>query len=163
MILNQDVDFADAAQEVKTAFLRHPEKMRLNAGTHLYKFTDRPLVPGRPVTPWWFPVEQVRLPSGAIAEGFRTSEERARRIHRSHREYARARAAISERFGNSMTNLLIVALKVPVWGFAGIAGGQPQFPEEQVDAQNVILIGGAHQLWIPGLGYSDVRQVSVIG
>jgi hypothetical protein len=119
MILNEDLRFDAVDASVKRAFLRPPEKLLLSARTHLYKWTDGPLDQGGRVSPWWSFVETTQLPSGVVADGFRVSEERARRIGRTHRELARARAAISGEFKNRLSNLLVIELAVPVWGFAG--------------------------------------------
>ena len=48
-----------------------------------------------------------------------------------------------------MANLLVVQLKVPVWGFAGRCNGQPEFEDEEKDLGHVFLIGGAFQVLIP--------------
>ena len=50
---------------------------------------------GQNISPWWSFVEARTLPSGKFVEGFRVAEERARRLGKSHREFARSRAAIS--------------------------------------------------------------------
>jgi len=50
MIVNEALDFTSAPENVKTAFLRVPEKVRLNAGTQLYRWTDQLLGPSDPVT-----------------------------------------------------------------------------------------------------------------
>lgn len=161
MILNESMRFEDAEASVRKAFLRVPDKMLLAQGVQLYKWTNRPLG-GKPITAWWSFVETTRLPSGTVADGFRTSEERARRIGRTHREFARARAAISGQYTNTMDNLVLVQLKVPAWGFAGYCNGQPEFAEDQPDLKHVVLIGGAAQVWIPNLTLDDVTQIAVV-
>src|SRR4051812_8067573 len=105
MILNEDLRFENADATVKRAFLRVPEKVLLTPPMQLYKWTGRPLLDGSRITPWWWFVQATRLPTGVVAEGFRTSEERARRLGKSHRTFARARAAVSGQFGNTMENL----------------------------------------------------------
>jgi len=164
MILNEDLRFEDADLSTRRAFLRAPEKVLLPARVRLYKWTNRSLSDdiGR-ISPWWSFVESTRLPSGTIVEGFRVSEERAARLQRSHREFARARAAISEQFGNTMTDLLIVRLILPAWGFAGPASGQREFADHRTDLQHVFLIGGAHQIWVPNLTLRHVTTVPVSG
>jgi len=96
-------------------------------------------------------------------EGFSVAEERARRLQKTHRDYVRARVALSGEFGNAMAMLLMVVLVVPVWGFAGQASGQPEFAKKFRDLQHIYLIGGAYQLWIPNLTYSAVRVLQVVG
>ncbi len=162
MTLNDALRFEDAPATVKGAFLRTPEKIQVNAGRQLYKWTTYQLLK-EPITPWWSFVESTRLPSGAMAEGFRVAEERARRIGRSHREFARARAAISDRFDNSMSDLLVVTLTEPVWAFAGQASGQPEFKADEAERRHVFLIGGAWQLWVPNLTLRHVTALPVRG
>src|SRR5689334_18068689 len=102
MALNETLRFEDAPQTVRLAFLRTPERVLVAPHTSLYKWTNAPLIDRTPVSPWWSFVQTTPLPSGSVAEGFRVSEERANRLKKSHRDYARARAAISAEFGNSM-------------------------------------------------------------
>lgn len=162
MILNEDLRFDGVHPTVKRAFLRTPEKMLLTGGVRLYKWTDRRLNDGPGITPWWSFVERTRLPSGAVADGFRVSEERAARLGRSHREFARARAAISDQFANTMSNLLMVQMRLPAWGFAGQASGQREFADDQPELGHVFLIGGAYQVWVPNLTRGYVDQMPVI-
>ena len=60
-----------------------------------------------------------------------------------------------------MTDLLVVSLVEDVWGFAGQASGQPEFKEELADLRNVLLIGGAWQIWIPNLTPRHVSALPV--
>jgi len=163
MILNESLRFDTVDASVKRAFLRPPEKLRLSARTHLYKWTDSPLDQGGRISPWWSFVESTQLPSGVIVDGFRVSEERANRIGRTHREFARSRAAISGQFNNRLSNLLMIELSVPVWGFAGQASGQPEFAKDQPELSNVFLIGGAYQVWVPGLTAIHVKSIPTLG
>ena len=163
MILNEDLQFASVEPTVKRAFLRVPEKMLLTPHIRLCKWTSRPLSDGTRVTPWWSFVESTQLPSGVVADGFRVSEERAARLGRSHREFARSRAAISDQFGNKMTKLLVVQISLPVWGFAGQASGQREFADNQPGLRHVFLIGGAYQIWIPNLSLIHVTAIPVVG
>jgi hypothetical protein len=166
---NLDVDRIDVT--VRRAFLRRPEKLLLKPPIRLYRWANGPLprpdgnrpLPGRlGISPWWSFVESTRLPGGALADGFRVSEERARRIGRTHREFARARAAISGQFDNTMTDLIVVQLVREAWGLGGQASGQPEFAKERADLQHVFLIGGAYQLWIPNLTTTDVQAITVM-
>ena len=163
MILNEGLRFDTVDASVKRAFLRPPEKLQLSPRTHLYKWTDAPFNQGGRVSPWWSFVETTQLPSGAMADGFRVSEERAKRIGRTHRELARSRAAISGQFNNRLSNLLVIELSVPVWGFAGQASGQPEFARNQPELANVFLIGGAYQVWLPGLTPMHVKSIPAVG
>jgi len=155
---NLDPDRIDAT--VRRAFLRRPEKVLLNASTQLCRWSSQPLVDGKGISPWWSFVESTRLPSGMIVDGLRVSQERAQRIGKTDREFARTRAAISGQFRNTMTHLIVVRLVRDVWGLAGQASGQPEFAKQRVDLQHVFLIGGAHQVWIPNLTIADVPTVS---
>ena len=163
MVLNEGVRFESVDPSVKRAFLRTPEKMLLTAPVRLYKWTNRPLSDGARITPWWSFVETTRLPSGAHAEGFHVSEERAKRLGRSHREFSRSRAAISDQFDNTMATLLLVQIRQPVWGFAGQASGQREFADIQTDLANIFLIGGAYQVWVPNLTLHYVNPIPVLG
>jgi hypothetical protein len=120
MYLNEELNFDTAADaDVKRAFLGVPQKLALHAGTKLYKWTSSPLLGPHGITPWWLFVERRVLPDGTIADGFRKSEEYARRLDSSHREHVRIRVSVSEKFNNSMNDLLLVQLAAPVWAFAG--------------------------------------------
>jgi hypothetical protein len=163
MILNEGFRFESVDASVKRAFLRPPEKLLLAARAHLYKWTDNPLVQGDRVSPWWSFVETTQLPSGAMADGFRVSEERAKRIGRTNREFARSRAAISGEFNNRLSKLVVIELSMAVWGFAGQASGQPEFAKDQPELRNVYLIGGAYQVWIPGLTPVHVKSIPATG
>lgn len=162
MILNESLRFDDVDPTVKRAFLRTPDKVLVAPGVRLYKWTNRPLIDGSRITPWWSFVESTRLPSGIVAEGFRVSEERAARLGKSHRDFARARAAISGQFGNTMAHMLLVEINQPVWGLAGLASGQREFADAEVELQHVYLIGGAHQVWVPNLTSQYVRKIPTL-
>jgi hypothetical protein len=71
-------------------------------------------------------------------------------------------AAISDQFGNTMANLLLVETNHPVWGFAGQASGQPEFAAERPNLGHVFLIGGAHQVWVPNLTPQSVREIPTL-
>jgi hypothetical protein len=162
MALNEILEFAAAPPGVKSAFLGDPEKVLLKCGTKLYKWTDYSLEDEhRRITPWWSFVQQTRLPGGFVAEGFRTSEIRARRLGVTHRDLQRVRSAVSERFDNNMQNLLLIELIRDVWGFAGRTSGQPEFRDRAL--ANVYLIGGKGQVWIPHLTRAEVRQIPTVG
>src|SRR5437870_13610197 len=69
LILNENFEFAKADGDTKRAFNGTPIKMRLDARTELYKWTDEPLIRDRGISPWWCFVEDTRLPNGKVAEG----------------------------------------------------------------------------------------------
>jgi hypothetical protein len=157
MFLNAQIEFYSVPQQVKGAFLGVPEKLLLRQGERLYKYTDQTSLPPEKITPWWSFVESRRLRSGLQADGLLRTKELAGRLDRSHRDYQQVRAAISERFNNSMRNLIFAELRVPVWAFAGRASGQPEFKSAALS--NVFLIGGAAQVWIPNLTIAQIHQV----
>jgi hypothetical protein len=163
MILNEDLRFVDLDATVKLAFRGVPDRISLTPNVQLYKWTSHPLVHGTRITPWWSFVQTTRLPSGMVAEGFRIAEERAARLGKSHREFTRARAAVSGQFGNTMSNLLVIRLNVQVWGFAGQASGQREFADEERELRDVYLIGGGHQVWIPNLTPRHVTPIPALG
>ena len=94
MILNEGLRFESVDATVTRAFLRPAEKMLLETRSRLYKWTDSPLNQGGRISPSWSFVETTQLPSGVVADGFRVSEERANRIGRTHREFARSLESI---------------------------------------------------------------------
>jgi hypothetical protein len=102
-------------------------------------------------------------PSGRLVEGFYVAEERAGRLGKSHRQFERSRAAISDQFGNAMTHLIVIRLTVDAWALAGQASGQPEFAKEHSGLQHVVLIGGAQQVWIPNLTPLCVQQLPALG
>lgn len=156
MAHNNDVTIDAMPREHKAAFLKAPAKIELPQGTRVFRLAAGPLPPGVAVSPWWSLVESMDLPNGEVFDGFWVSARRAHRIHKPIRDYLRARTAISDRFNNPMTHLIVAALKQPTWCFAGKAAGQPEFRDED----DVILIGGAHQLWIPKLMFPEHIQPS---
>jgi hypothetical protein len=162
MALNDTLDPDRLDATVRRAFLGRPEKILVTKGKRLYKWTNRPLAGVHGLSPWWSFVDSTRLPSGTLAEGFRVAEERAIRLGRSHREFSRTRAAISEQFDNAMTTLLMIRINTDAWGLAGQASGQPQFAQKRTDLQHLFLIGGAHQIWIPNLTARDVQEIPAL-
>jgi len=135
--------------------------MLFAAGTKFYKWTSFPLVGPRGITPWWSFVNRTVLSDGFVAEGFRDSEVYASRLGVSPRSKQRVRGAVSEKFNNPMQNLLMIQLDEKVWGFAGTTSGQPQFKSPALD--NVYLIGGKGQVYIPNLTLRHVHKAPVAG
>jgi len=161
-ILNNDLQFSRISLEDRQAFLREPDKILFDAGTEFYKWTSYPLVgrDGR-ITPWWSFVITKRLPSGFVADGFRESQVYARRLGVSHRAYQQVRQAVSENFNNAMRNLLVVRLKTKVYGLAGPTSGQREFKDPALD--NVLLIGGGGQAYLPGLTLArHIHQIPAV-
>jgi hypothetical protein len=85
-----------------------------------------------------------------------------RALGKSHHEFARARAAVSGQFRNTMKNLLVIRLNTQIWGFAGQASSQREFVDDQTDLQHVYLIGGAHQVWVPNLTPTPVTALAEV-
>ncbi|MFK7767233.1 MAG: hypothetical protein AB8B55_08420 [Mariniblastus sp.] len=143
MTLNQELDFKDAADDIKAAFTgRVAKKVMLNSGHQLYKFTQYSLSHHGKVTPWWSSVK----PVSANDTGLELLLQRSSNLGVSPAEFARARNAVTNQW-NSMTGLLIAQLKVPVYGFVGGVAHQRL---DEGDSK-VVFIGGAVQLWIPNL------------
>lgn len=161
MVLNENFSFSSAPPQDRKAFLKEPGKKLFRARTQFYKWTSYPLVGAKGITPWWSFVIRTQLSNGLVAEGFRNSETRARRLGVTHTEYQRVRAAVSEKFHNSMENLLLVQLNVDVWGFAGSTRAQQEFENPTLD--NVYLIGGKCQAYIPNLTSVHLHQIPAAG
>jgi hypothetical protein len=160
--LNENLK-VDANETVRRAFRGRPEKVLLRIRLRLYKWTNRPLVVGPCISPWWSFVDTLTFPGGIRVEGYRTAQERARRLGTTVRGLARSRAAISDEFGNTMTELVVIRLNVDAWALVGQASGQPEFAKEHSDLQHVFLIGGADQAWIPNLTPACVQQIPAQG
>jgi hypothetical protein len=159
MILNADLTFASLDDIDRAAFVGPTQKMLVPAGTHLYKWTDGPLVGPKGISRWWLFYERTRLPNGIHADGFADFQEYARRLGKSDRDYARVRAAVSGEFKNRMTHVLNIVTRVPAWGFVGTVSGQPEFAKQLTALQHVYFIGGAPQLCLPNLKPSDIREL----
>ncbi len=157
MILNESLKFETAADAtVKRAFIGgKPEaKVRIESGTKLYKWTSHGLLTAKGISPWWSFVESRALPCGNRTAGFRAMEERAKRLGQPPRDFARVRFAVTRQW-NEMSRLLLIHLTADVYGFVGKTFGQLE--DQNVD--NVFLIGGDYQLWIPGLTTAHVHEI----
>jgi hypothetical protein len=131
--LNENLDTETIDPTVRRAFLYRPEKLLLKPPIRIYRWSSRRLSAAQGISPWWSFFESIRLPSGALVDGFRVSEERARRVGRTHREFARARAAISAGFGNTMTELIVVQLLKEVWGLAARLAANRNSPKSRLN------------------------------
>ena len=151
-VLNAEFDFRIADQDVRKAFLGgYAEKRMLIAGTKLYKHTSYGLIgPDGKITPWW----SSTAPIAADDPGQEGSQARAGNIGASDQEFARARGAVTRQW-NAMERVLHAILVQPVYGFAGRCSGQLL----DNGMPNVVLIGGAFQLWIPNLTSSQIVQI----
>ncbi len=154
-VLNSELDFNTAPDHVRRAFLHlRPQKRLLFPHHKLYKFTEHPLFQSDgSVTEWWFSVK----PVAAADPGLDGTLERARRLDVRADQFARARAAVTRQW-NRMNHLLRVRLRCPVYGFVGRCAAQPI--DERDGFQNVLLIGGAYQFWIPNLTRQNIELIS---
>ena len=126
-------------------------KRRLEPGHRLYKYSENPLLGGKQITEFWSSV----VPIDPRDPGLTQYKQRAATVGTDPNQFARARAAVTKHW-NQMTHLLIAEIRLPVFAFVGQTSGQLL---EQSD-EKVFLIGGAWQLWIPGLTDKYVVQVS---
>lgn len=145
-------------------------------GMSIYKLTHdhavgatRRVVPNRSgvVSPWWFSYETMIIASrsGPVAvTGVSDVVGRTSAARSPFKDYVRARGAICFDW-NVLTHLLVVELTRPVVGLLGPCSGQPLYddPAERASrAPNVTFIGGAQQLYLPGLRPGDL-SVQVFG
>jgi len=149
---------AIADADTKRAFVGgRPEAVEwLPPATKLFKWTQSITGP-RGISPWWQLLESRRLANGSECPGIRELQFYAGRVQVNDRDYARARLAVSEQW-NRMTNAVAIELVNGAWGYIGKAAGQL----ENRDISNVFLIGGAYQVWIPGLVATDIRRISIL-
>lgn len=153
MAHNHEIYFDAAPPNVKSAFSGGvPMKVLLQPGHQLYKFTQYELFDDGKASPWWSSV----IPINSADTGLDVLLERAGRLQTTAAEFARARNAVTRQW-NSMSGLLLAALTVPVYGFAGRVAHQPF--DERAAYNNVVFIGGAIQLWIPNLTALHIRKL----
>lgn len=163
---NHGLSFHELPEGVQSAFLGTPEKRPLPAGFQLYKFTERSPFDGPAggfVSPWWSSVE----PLGPSDPGFEGMLRRATASRSDPEEYARARAAVKLDW-NDMSMLVRIRLLLPAFGFVGRC--RHQRLSDEIDAasgrlrhENVYLIGGAWQIYLPNLTTSDVAADHLAG
>ena len=169
MDLNSNVNWMDLPDFVRSAFQTKfgmPTKDRLDAGMVLYKFNDFKTLHGptsNALSPWWSPFHSYKQDAGweqkkkiAIANGV------------SVREWGRLTSAVKENW-NSLNNLLVIVLKVPVYGFFGgfsqmvriDAGATSKMGMGEARGGSKNLPGGATQFYIPNLTAEHVAKWSV--
>ena len=155
-ILNSELDFVTAPNDVRRAFLgQRAERRLIPMGHELYKFTQHQLFKtDGTVTPWWSSV----LPLDANDPGLAGTLERAANLGAAASEFARTRTAVTRQW-NRMTDLQRARLLVSVYGFVGRCSGQKMDDDPQL--QNVIYIGGAYQIWIPNLTRGMILQSAI--
>lgn len=159
MDLNQNVGWNDLEDFVRAAFQTKfgmPEKVLLPAGTVLYKFNDFRTLHGpssNALSPWWSPYNPYKHDAGWVQK-----EKIAKANGVSVREWGRLTSAVKENW-NSLNYLLVINLKVPVYGFFG---GFSQMSRIDVGVASKVrpgemrggsknLPGGATQIFIPNL------------
>jgi hypothetical protein len=159
MTINENVGWMDLPDFVRAAFQTKfgmPTKDKLNQGTVLYKFNDFNSLhaPGNiSLSPWWSPFNAYKQDAG-----WEQKLKMAKANGISVREWGRLTSAVKENW-NSLNFLLVIQLKVPVYGFFGgfaqmqrIDTGQASklgAGEGRGGSKN--LTGGATQFYIPNL------------
>jgi hypothetical protein len=166
MPLNDAVTWMTLPQFVRDAFQTKfgmPTKDLLREGTILYKFNDFKTLhpPGNPsLSPWWSPYLIYKHDAG-----WDQKEKMAKANGVSVREWGRLTSAVKENW-NSMTYLLIITLKVPIFGFFGgfaqmsriDAGADSKVGAGEGRGGSKNLPGGATQFYIPNLTADHVSQ-----
>lgn len=147
--LNWDLSFSALKAEDRNAFMREPEKKRLDKKFQLYRWGI--VTPGRDFSPWWSSVE----PLAADDPGLSGNLQLAGQLSIGLDAYERSRKAVSYGFGNPMNNLLLVALLEPTWALVGRCSNQPVL--DQNNLPHVVYIGGAYQVYIPNLNAGNVK------
>ena len=144
-ILNADVDFSSAPNNVRAGFLGPPAKMLFKTDTTIYRFLsirdveqENGTRAGSPLfeSAWWIPHET-----------FQAVTRRAHRTMQSIPAVARAGLAVTREWNPHMDWVVIARLKDPVYAWVGGTRGQREFKDDP----QVWLIGGLKQIWLPGL------------
>lgn len=135
------------------------DRVMLQSGHKLYKFTSFPLIDSRTggVTSWWSSVSPVGPGDDGLVGFMRRSGALARQHGVGPRDVARARSAVSIPW-NDMTDLLHVELTQPAYAWVGRCSGQ-LYNDEEPQLKNVFFIGGAWQVCLPNLKPQHVRQL----
>ncbi len=173
MDLNADLKWDNQPREVRDAFDKgNAEKVMLNAGFKLYKFTHGDIsfvdpqtsVDSKKVTPWWSPFSPYKKDTGLHAR-----LRRARDTDTCPVRLTRQLTAVRNNW-NNMTHLLTAFLdqRVNVWAFWGYASGQVVEGHQTIEhmerfdmvltqlmsgrlPERKMLPGGAGQFYIPNL------------
>ena len=159
MILNQNETFGGLPPFVQQAFqtkISVVTKDLLQPGMKLYKFNDFSTLhaPGNiSLSPWWSPYNDYKHDAGWVQK---LKMAKANGI--SVREWGRLTSAVKENW-NSLSFLLEITLKVPVYGFFGgfaqmqrmDAGSTSKMALGEGKGGSKNLPGGATQFYIPNL------------
>jgi hypothetical protein len=128
-------------------------RVLVRAGVELYKLSEFPLVYKGRISPWWnfLHPTNVQLPDGrpVLAPGWEESRARAKALGVSDVEFGRARSAVTKQW-NTMSSVLRVRLNTDAYGWFGRNSGMP-LDADADEPKKVMLIGGAYQIYIPGL------------
>lgn len=155
-VLNDLAAWINQPPHVKQAFKGGiGKRVRLPVGFRLCKLSDFPSLapPGaKTLSEWWSPFE-----SFEYDPGFESRVALARHLRVSIRELSRVLVAVKENW-NSLSYLLIIALRQPVYGFFGGVAGQARIDKGQGSKLKAGesrgtggLVGNASQFYIPGL------------
>jgi hypothetical protein len=166
MALNENVDWMDLPEVVRLAFqtkFNMPTKDLLTAGTVLYKFNDYQSLHGptsNSLSPWWSPFHTYKHDAG-----WEQKLKMAKANGISVREWGRLTSAVKENW-NSLNFLLVITLKVDVYGFFGgfaqmsriDAGAASKVGAGEGKGGSKNLPGGATQFYIPNLTADHVSK-----
>ena len=160
--LNEGITYGTLAPADRDAFRANPqpEPVLLPAGYKLYKWTEHHALigPHGRITPWWSSFDGLSEPYRVPR--FIETVHRAQAMGASGQSAARARLAVAKQW-NGMSAILQAVLLQSVWALVGVASHQrahndPRRPEHM---DNVLLIGGDFQLFIPSLTPAHIRKV----
>jgi hypothetical protein len=144
----------DAPPQVKQAFRGDVRRILLPARSRLWKWTDYDRLRPGPVTPWWAPLEPAAIEGFETMPGLQAIDRQLRARGGGPRTALRHALAVLPEW-NSMGKLLIVALHLQAFVFAGMAAMQ-QMTDLYGDPTPIYLAGGFGQLFIPNLTDADL-------
>ena len=161
----------DLPHQVRAAFRRsQPEPRTIPPGTRIFRCTGSPelgfdlKVHGGEECfgPWWGYAQSPEASDTGLMRTLATlvpilagTDVGTSSLHGPAQEFIRARLAVSKHW-NDMTHLHVVRLRRPKEAFYGQAAGQ-RIDDVEGNA-NVYFIGGAYQLFVPGLGMADLTR-----
>jgi hypothetical protein len=169
MALNENVEWNDLPEFVRLAFqtkFSMPSKDPLPDGFVLYKFNDFQTLHGptsNALSPWWSPYGAYKHDAG-----WEQRMKIAKANGVSIREWGRLTSAVKENW-NSLNYLLVITLKVPVFGFYGgfaqmariDAGAASKMGAGEGKGGSKNLPGGGTQFFIPNLTADHVSRWKV--
>lgn len=152
--LNQALRFDQLTPTQQKSFNTRPTPVliRLEKGTHLYKWTEYPIIGKHGyATEYWSPWKPMVVGDMHVP-GFAELRERCRNLGGSvgrPQQFMRVRSAVTAEW-NAMSSLTKAELALPVWGFLGTCAAQPVTQAEEAE-RRVLFIGGNYQLVIPNM------------